>query len=679
MFRFLAILIAVAVMLLGPLGVHAAAPSPENDPLLQNMDKTVKPGDDFYRYANGTWLANHPIPPAERGWGLANLVIDEIRTQMRGILESAAASGAPKGSLEQKIGDFWMAAMDSAAIERAGITPLRPELERIDAISSRDHLLRVIALFQTYGVRPLYGMYVGQDERNSEEYVVHLFQGGIGLPDRDYYFLDDSTTTKIREQYPWQIAAMLQRIGEPEPEAKQAAASILALETRLARASRTLEQLRDPYANYNKMSVADLSARTPSIDWKEQLRLLGIPPVDSVIVGQPEFYDAADSLIAEVPLEQWKQYLRWTLVNAFASRLTADLERQDFHFYGTILDGRQEQRPRWKRVLDAEEGAIGDLMGQVWVAKYCSPATKARYEKLVDDFFAAYRERIVRLDWMSEPTKQKALAKLAKVKKKVAYPDQWRDFSTLEIARDSYFQNQVRVNRWWFDYMAQKIGKPVDRTEWWMTPQTYNAYYDGSNVEIVLPAAVFLIPGLPDSMTDDAILYAYAGAATIGHEITHGFDDEGRQYDADGNLRPWWTPEDSTRFAQRAKLLADQFDQYVVGGRHVRGEATLGENIADLGGLVIGYEAFQKTEQWKKGEKVNGLTPDQRFFLGYALSWLGEQRPEFLDQLIMTDVHSPVFLRVNGPLANLPEFYAAFDVRPGDAMWRPDSLRVKIW
>jgi len=427
------------------------------------------------------------------------------------------------------------------------------------------------------------------------------------------------------------------------------------------------------------MSVDGLSAATPAIDWKRQLAAMGVPALDSVVVGQPEFFAGLDSTLGAAPLDAWKDYLRWSLVNTYAPYLSSAFDEQDFRFYGTIMSGQEEQRPRWKRVLDAEENAIGDLMGQVWVARYCSPATKERYEKLTENVFDAYAERIKKLPWMSEETKEKALAKIAKVDRKVGYPDTWRDYSGLTMERDSYARNQMRTNQWWFRYYIDKLGKPIDRTEWFMSPQTYNAYFDGSKVEIVLPAAAFLVPGVADSLLDDAILYAYAGGSTIGHEITHGFDDQGRQYDANGNMNAWWTAQDSTRFAERAMLLVEQFNAYVVGDRNVRGEATLGENIADLGGVVIAYDAFKKTDQWKKGEKINGLTPDQRFFLAYALAWLGHARPEALAQQIMTDVHSPRFLRVNGPVSNMPEFYEAFGVKPGDPMHRTEEKRVAIW
>jgi putative endopeptidase len=659
--------------------VAGADLSPEVDPLVRHMDPSVSPGDDFFHYASGAWLESHPIPPSERYWGIGKEIQKEIFVQLREICEAAAGGRAPQGSSEQKVGDFWISGMDSVSIEAQGIEPIRPELDRIAAIASREDLLRTIAAFRVNGIRSLYGFYVGQDDKNSAAYVVFLYQEGLGLPDRDYYFGDDPSTKRVRDAYPDHVAAMFRLMGDDEARARDAARTILEIETALAQASRTMEERRDPYANYNKMSMEQVSKLTPSIDWKEQLQVMGIPPVDSLVVGQPEFFTRADSTLQSFPLDAWKDYLRWNVINTLADHLSSAFDQQDFRFYGTLMSGTPEQRPRWKRVLESTEDSIGELLGQVWVAKYCSPATKARYERLEGDIAAAYGDRIRRLPWMSETTKTKALEKLARVGRKVAYPDRWRDYSTLTVGKDPYVRNQLRVNEWWFRYQANKLGKPVDRTEWSMTPQTYNAYYDGSKVEIVLPAAVFLVPGVPDSLLDDAILYGYAGAATIGHELTHGFDDEGRQYDANGNLRPWWTPADSAQFAQRTRLLVEQFDAYVVGDLHMRGLATLGENIADLGGIVIAYEAFQKTDQWKSGRPINGLTPDQRFFLGYSLSWLGHWRPEMLAQLIMTDVHSPDFLRVNGPLSNLPDFYKAFGVKPRDKMYREESQRVSIW
>ena len=658
---------------------RASTPLPrDKDPLVQNMDPSVSPGADFFQYACGGWLKAHPIPASERGWGIGNVVREEIYLQLRGICENSLRAGVERGTSEQKVGDLWATGMDSVTIDRQGITPIKPYLAEIVAAHTKPELLKVMAHLRTLGIGSMYSMYVGQDEKNSDAYVVHLDQGGLHLPDRGYYFDTDSSTRTIREEYGKHVTAIFALLGSAPAAAKRASANVVRIETALAARSRTLEQRRDPWANYNKLTLAQFAATTPAIDWAAHLGQMKVT-VDSVIVGQPEFFTHADSAWTGLPLDAWQDYVRWCLITSTASQLSRPFEQERFHFYSTVLSGVKTMRPRWKRVMDVEERGIGELLGQVWAKQYCSPATKARYEKLTADIIDAYRDRIRALSWMSPATKERALNKLDHVTRKVAYPDQWRDYSALSLDRSSFASNKLRIDAWRFRYEADKLGKPIDRTEWDMTPQTWNAYYDGSKVEIVLPAAEFLIPGVPDSLADDALLYAYAGGSTIGHEITHGFDDEGRQSDEHGNLNPWWTEQDSVQFTQRAQRLADQFSAYVVGDKHVRGQATLGENIADLGGVRLGYEAFKKTEQWKKGEKVNGLTPDQRYFLGYALSWLGQRRPQAVAQQIMSDVHAPENLRVNGPLSNFPEFYSAFGVKPGDAMYRDDNVRVAIW
>jgi putative endopeptidase len=665
--------------LVAPSARSQPALPPERDPLVRNLDPAADPRADFFRYAVGRWLLENPIPASERGWGIANLVNEETYRQRLAICTEAASAGAPKGSPEQQVGDFWAAGMDSATVERLAGTPLMPHMARIGAIHTRRELLELVGRMQALGFRPLYSVAVYLDERDSERYLVHLHQGGIRMPDRDYYFGKDANTRRVRAEYGRHVNAMFRLLGEDSATAATSTAAVLKLETALAARSRTLEERRDPWANYHKLSFAELARLTPTIDWKTQFDAMGVPVQETVIVAQPEFYRQLDSCLSVTRLSEWQALLRWNVVNTLAPALSQAFDQEHFRFYGTTLHGTRAQRPRWKRTLDGVEGAMGELVGQVWVRRHCSPATKARYERLTEAIFAAYRERLQRLPWMSDATKARALAKLDRISRKVAYPDRWRDYSALEIQRSAHAANQVKVSEWWFRHEAGKLGRPVDRTLWEMTPQTYNAYYDGSKLEIVLPAAAFMIPGTPDSLVDDAILYAYAGGTTIGHEITHGFDDEGRQFDERGNLNPWWTPEDSVNFAARARKLVEQYDAYRIGDRNVRGLATLGENIADLGGVVLAYEAFKQTEQWKRGEKLNGLTPDQRFFLAHALAWMGQRRPEALQAQIMTDVHAPAFLRVNGPLANVPEFHAAFGVRPGDAMYRAEDVRVTIW
>jgi putative endopeptidase len=664
-----------------PVQSRNAADIREDDFLVQWLDTNVRPGHDFFRYATGNWLKNNPIPPSERRWGIANLVRDDNFEKLRGLCESAAADrNATQGSNAQKIGDFWATGMDSVTIDRLGLEPLRDELDRIERLKTREDLLQLVARHQQFAGSPMFSLVIYQDEMNSARYSLHLYQGGIGLPDRDYYFNTDARTKEIRNAYVDHFGKMFRLLGDEPGLADRHASTVMRLETDLARASRKLEDLRDPYANYHKMSIDEVNALTPGIDWQRMLNSLEIRSLDTVIVGQPEFFQALSRSLKSVPLEDWKTYLRWNLINAFAAELGGDFDKQNFAFYGTALTGVPQQRPRWKRILDQTENYLGDALGQLYVQQYVSPTMKKRYETLVGNMLEAYASRIRQLDWMSEPTRLKALEKLGRITSKVCYPDKWKDYGSMKISRDSYLGNVISARQWQYRYMVDKLYKPVDRNEWEMTPQTYNAYYNPSNNEIVLPAAQFLIPGLPDSLADDAIIYGYAAASTIGHELTHGFDDQGRQFDADGNLKNWWTDEDSARFTQRAQLIVDQFNGYtVLDSLHVNGKATLGENIADLGGVVIGLEAFKKTEQFKKGEQIDGLTPLQRYFLGYTLGWLGHSRDASLANQVMTDVHAPNFLRVNGPFSNVPEFYEAFGIKQGDPMWRPDSLRATIW
>jgi len=454
----------------------------------------------------------------------------------------------------------------------------------------------------------------------------------------------------------------------------------MSLETELAQASRKLEDLRDPRANYHPMSLAKVTALAPSIQWKDFLEQGHMRGIDTVVVGQPEFFQQVEKSLMHRSLDEWKTYLRWHLAHDYAAEAGGKFDAESFRFYGTILNGTAAQRPRWKRALDWEEGYLGDALGQLYVQKYFGPATRERYTKLTNEIFAAFKARIEKLDWMSPQTKAQAIHKLAAVTKKVGYPDHWRDYSSYDVKRDSFMGNCLRGNIWRSEFYIKKLGKPVDRTEWDMTPQTYNAYYNPSNNEIVLPAAGFILPGIADSLVDDALVYGYAAGSTIGHELTHGFDDEGHQFDEKGNLKNWWTPADEKAFNRRVAGIIDQFNAYVaVDTLHVNGKATAGENIADLGGIQLGWDAFTKTEQYRKGEKLGGLTPAQRYFMGWALSWMRQIRPENLAVRGKTDVHSPDFLRVIGPCSNLKPFYDAFGVQPGDKMYRPDSVRVAIW
>lgn len=672
--------VKIKFALLLVLGIAAAGCSTKKaskDLLLSTMDTTVNPADDFFLYANGKWIKNNPIPAAYSSWGIGNLIEDEIDSRLRAINEEASTKQNVLGSNSQKIGDFWKSAMDTVAIEKQGVTPLKSELNVISKIKSGNDALAVAALHHTYGLQSLFSMYVSQDQKNSDAMALYFCQGGIGLPDRDYFFNKDPHSVSVRNAYKTQYIPQMLKFAGVDPAL---AASIYKLEEGLAKASRKLEDLRDPYKNYNKVDVAGLNKLTPGIDWVGLLKIMKVPHVDSVIVCQPEYFSALAKLIKETPVETLKAYLTLDVIGEYSGTLCKAIDKAHFHFYGSVLMGAKEQRPRWKRVLSNEESVMGEILGQQFVSQFFSAKTKQRYEAMVENVKQAFGERIKRLDWMTDATKQKALDKLSKVGKKVGYPNKWKDMSGLHVTATSYTQNLMNAGKFWYAYELKKLGKPVDRTEWNMTPQTYNAYYDPSNNEIVLPAAIFAIPGWADEDVDDAIAYGYAAASTIGHEITHGFDDQGCQYDAKGNLVKWWSPADEANFKARTSKIVKQFSSFVVlDSLHINGEATQGENIADLGGVVIGWDAFTKTEQYKKGKKINGLTPSQRFFLGYALGWLYHPRNEALANQIMTDVHSPAALRVNGPFSNVDAFYKAFNVKPGNKMYVPDSLRVKIW
>ena len=656
---------------------HSSKESSKPDILAADVDSTVKPGDDFFDFANGGWIKRTTIPASESGWGIGNMVQDDIYAKLKKINEDAVNAKAANGTITQKIGDFWQSGMDSAGIEKAGLTPLAGEMQKIDAIKNTDDLINEVADLHNKGVSSLFSAGVAQDDKNSDVMAVQMSQGGLGLPNRDYYFNTDARTVKVREAYKIYLLKTLMHIDSAN--AQKDADEIFALETNLAKASRKLADLRDPYKNYNKMSYAGLAAIAPAVNWGLYAKATGYNKVDSVIVGQPEFYTALSNEIKATPIATWKNYLKVKLIRSFSSYLDTKIFNERFEFTKSVSGVTQPQE-RWKRVLNAEESVMGEALGQLFVKEYFSETAKKRYTDIVENIRAAYKERIKNLTWMSDSTKEKAYEKLAKISKKVGYPDKWKDFSSLKIDNGPWVLNMIRASEWWSNYEVNKLGKPVDRTEWEMTPQTYNAYYNPSNNEIVLPAGIFSVPGYKDEDLDDALVYGYAAASTIGHEITHGFDDQGRQYDAQGNLKDWWSKKDGEEFSARAKMIIKQFNEFTpVDTMHVNGEATQGENIADLGGILLGLDAFKKTDAYKKNEKISGYTPLQRYFLGYALGWLYKTRKESLANRLMTDVHAPAKERVNGPFVNVPEFYEAFGIKPGDKMYRPDSLRVKIW
>ncbi|WP_298136288.1 M13 family metallopeptidase [Flavobacterium sp.] len=649
------------------------------DPLLTNRDTLVDPSVDFFNYANGGWFKKHPIPSSERSNGIFRMIQDTINNQVKSICEKSAEANAEKGSNKQKIGDFYASGMDSVTINKLGISPLKNDFAKIDAVKDIPSLMKTIAYLHSIGSSTAFTFYVYQDDKNSAKNALQFMQGGLGLGERDYYFNTDKETTVIRNEYVKHLQKMMELAGQKTDVASKSASSIMKLETDLAKASRKMEALRDPIKNYNKMSVAQFNAITPNIDWNTTLKDFGIAKADTVLVGQPEFFKALNGMLKSYSIEDWKAYLKWSLLNNYASYLSKDFENQNFKFYATVMTGVKEQKPRWKNVVEQTNSSLGELIGQVYVEEYLPKGSKEKLLEIGNNIRTVYAERIKKLDWMSEPTKAKALHKLSKIVMKVGYPDKWKDLSSISIDRNSYCKNVIAVNKWDFNEMIKKYGKPVDRTEWGMYPQTYNAYYNPSNNEICVPACNILVPGYEGRMPDDAILYGIIGGSTFGHEITHGFDDQGSQYDDKGNLNNWWTAEDLKKFKQKTALIVNQYSKFKVGDKFVNGDATQGENIADLGGVVMGYEAFKKTKQYKNQEKISGLTPDQRYFLAYGYAWMVNTNKEALLNQIMTDVHSPAQFRINGPLANFPQFHKTFNIKPGSPMYQPDSLRVEIW
>ncbi|MEM0542769.1 M13 family metallopeptidase [Flavobacterium sp. j3] len=651
------------------------------DPLVSNRDTTINPGDDFFMYANGGWFKRNPIPASERSNGIFRTIGDTINSQIKQICEkSAAKTDAVKGSNEQKIGDFYASGMDTITIEKLGLSPLKQDLDKIKAIKDVPSLLAAIGYLHTIGANPAFSLYVSQDDKNSAKYAVFLSQGGLGMGNRDYYFNTDKETVNIRNEYVKHLQAISELMGNSKEVAKSKAVSIMKLETELAKNSRKLEALRDPIKNYNKMSIGDLNKATPNVDWKLMTETIGIKKVDTVIVGQPEFYKALHQMVTSYSIDDWKTYLEWDLVNSYASYLNAAFEKQNFYFYSTVMSGVKEQKPRWKRIVEQTDGSLGELIGQVYVKEYLPKGSKEKLLEIGNNIRTVYAERIKKLDWMSEETKKKALFKLSKIVMKVGYPDKWKDLSSITINRNTFLENVKSTNKWAITDMISKYGKSVDRTEWAMYPQTYNAYYNPSNNEICVPACNILVPGFEGRMPDDAVLYGIIGGSTFGHEITHGFDDQGSQYDEKGNLNNWWTAEDLKKFKEKTKRIVDQYSKYeALPGKFVNGDATQGENIADLGGLVMGFEAFKKSAQYKNREKISGLSPEQRFFLAYGYAWMVNIKPESLAQQLLTDVHAPAKYRINGPLANNPDFFKAFNIQPGSKMRRSDNERVVIW
>ncbi len=687
------LLAATAGLALGvPLrpAAHAAdAAASANPPALNpaDMDRGVKPGDDFYHFAGGTWLKDHPVPADQTRWGSFNMLIEHNKDVLHGILDECAAyANGPHNEInpnKQKVGDFYASGMDEKAIDADGVKPLAPFFAKIDALKDAAGLPALLAAMHKSSIGGLFEFGVNADEKNSETDIAQLGQGGLGMPDRDYYLLDDNRSKTLREQYEQHVARMFALLGDPADKAATEARTVLSFETELARASKTRVDLRDPLGNYHKMTVADLEKSAPGFEWKAYFTDLGNPEPGGLDVGQPEFVAAAVKLAASAPIDEVKTYLRWHLVNDTARFLSPPFVDEHFAFFGKALTGQQENLPRWKRVLAATDGALGEALGQFYVAKTFPPEAKARALAEVKDLMAALRDKLTNIEWMGPQTRTAALEKLDKFTVKIGYPDKWRDYSRLDIKRQPYVLNvlaaaDVRER----PAVIAKINHPVDKTEWGMTPPTVNAYYNPVRNEIVFPAGI-LQPPFFNATADDAVNYGGIGGV-IGHEMTHGFDDQGRQYDAEGNLKNWWSDEDLKHFEERAGRIVKQFYGYEIApGEHVNGKLTEGENIADMGGIKVSYAALEKALDRQGADAhtktIDGFTPEQRFFLGWAQVWRANIRPEEARRLLKIDPHSPTRFRCNGPLSNLPEFQKAFDVPDGSPMVRPADERVQIW
>jgi len=645
-----------------------------------NIDTTISPSHDFFHFANGNFIKANPIPADQVRWGSFSILAENNKQVLHNIIEDAAKEKkAEKGSPAQLVGDFYYSAMDTATIEKLGATPIKGEMDAIGNITDMNGVLGYVAKLQKWGINPMFSFFAGQDPKNSDVFIPQLWQGGLSLPDKDYYLKDDAHHENIRKEFVSHIQKMFELYGLSETESADRAKTIMNIETELAKASMSRQDQRDPFKTYNKVTIADLDGLTPSINWADMMKNLDVTGnYDYLVLGQPDFLKKLQEELKSVSLKDWKIYLQWNLLNLAANVLSDDFVNQDFYFNNQVLGGQKEIQARWKRMVRMTDAMVGDAVGQLYVAKYFPPEAKKRADELVSNLINVYKDRIDQLEWMSDDTKKKAVEKLQAITRKIGYPDKWKDYNGLDINRDSFFQNIMNATRWNYAYEVNQIGKPVDRTQWHMTPPTVNAYYNPSNNEIVFPAGI-LQPPFFNAKADDAVNYGGIGAV-IGHELTHGFDDQGRNFDAKGNLNNWWTSEDSARFMDRAMVVVNQFNNYMVlDTLPVNGQLTLGENIADLGGVTISYEAFKRTEQGKGNEKIDGLTPDERFFLGYATIWAGNMRPETQAQRIITDPHSPAIYRVNGPLSNLEQFYTTFDVKSGDNMYRADSVRAKIW
>jgi putative endopeptidase len=643
-----------------------------------DLDRSVAACTDIYHFANGGWLKANPIPPQYSTWGSFNELNERNNLLLRDVLESAARQAKTTRDADtRKVGTFYASCMDSAGAEAAGMKPLAVEMQHIDAIANRTQLVAQIAHMHAAGLGGLFNFGSDQDAKNSSLVIATAFQGGLGLPNREYYVKQGPASDKIRENYVAHISRTFVLAGESSDAAREDASRVMALETKLAAASLTPVQLRDPTASYHPMSLEQADALMPGFQWHQYLSELGIARLTSVNIGQPDFFKAVSSAIQDAPIADWKAYLRWKLLDAAASSMSSNFVNEDFSFRST-LTGAREMLPRWRRCLSSADRVVGEALGREYVKVAFTPEAKKKALEMADNLRAVMKERIEHADWMSEATRKQALVKLASFNRKIGYPDTWRDYSSLRVESAPYVVNILNARRFGAERDRAKIGKPVDRGEWGMTPPTVNAYYNPQLNEVVFPAGRLQAPFFHPTY-DEGANYGGIGG-TIGHEMSHGFDDEGRQFDAQGNLRDWWTAEDAKRYTERATVVEKQYDAYtVLDTVHVNGKLTLGENLADVVGVSVAFDAMERALAGKPRTTIDGFTPEQRFFLAYAQARRANVRPEQARLAIQTDPHSPGEYRVNGPLSNMPQFAKAFGCKPGDPMVRPDSLRANIW
>jgi putative endopeptidase len=645
---------------------------------LANLDRSVSPCQNFWKFADGGWMKTHPIPADRAAWGVFNTLQDHNQQILRQILEEASKDAHPQpGSNWQKIGAYYGSCMNTSAVDAAGTKPLEPEFQRIAAISNTKQLEAEMARLQSLGVNAGFQFGSEQDLKNSSEVIAGAGQGGLGLPDRQYYVDQDAHSKQLRSEYTAHIAKMFTLLGDSPAKANKEAATVLSLETKLAEGSTKVADLRIPEKNYHPMTLRQMDDVTPHFSWQTYFEEIGQPKLSGADMGQPVFFKTLDAAIASEPLADWKVYLRWHLLHTAAPALPQAFEDENFNFYGRTLTGAKQMLPRWQRCVQSTDRELGEALGQYYVKRAFPPEAKAAALTMVKNIMAALRQDLSTLSWMSPATRKQAIAKLDMITLKIGYPDKWRDYSKYDVTRGPYVENLLHGNDFEFHWDLSKIGKPLDRTLWQMTPPTVNAYYDPSMNEIVFPAGI-LQPPFFDPHADDAVNYGGIGAV-IGHELTHGFDDQGAKFDGHGNLKNWWTPQDLKNFQARGECIVKQFDSYAAYGLHEPGKLDEGESIADLGGMTISYRAFQTTPEAKSGKKIDGFTPDQRFFLAWARMWATNYRPQIAQLYMKTDPHPLDQFRTNGPLSNTPAFAKAFGCSVKSPMVRPAGQRCQIW